>query len=171
MGRYDQLGVSNGSGPYTLLDLFHYNSADGSAGALPGSPGGALAEPFVLGYDASNVSYFSYNGTNVTWQYNTPAEISPPSNEDVADWSTTSSAEKARGVGSDSFDGADTVGVVDPPLSLPDQQEMSVLGYSLKANALCFCRGALIATPFGERLVERLSAGNTVLTASATFAQ
>jgi hypothetical protein len=128
MGRTDDLGVSNGNaGEYTLLDLFHYGSASGSTvgGAKPGSAAGALDEPFVAGYKPGEVSYFSYNGSTVTWQYDTPSEVNG-FGEDVADWSTTTTNRPAA---TDSFDGSGG-NAIDPPLSVPDWEELAALGYT-----------------------------------------
>jgi hypothetical protein len=130
MGRVDNLGVPNGNpGDYTLLDMFHYGASPGAttAGAAPGSAAGALDEPFVAGYNAKDVSYFSYNGSTITWQYDTPAEVNT-FGEDVADWSTTNTNRPAA---TDSFDGAGG-DAIDPPVSLPDWEEMGVLGYAEK---------------------------------------
>jgi hypothetical protein len=129
MGRTDDLGVANGNAAeYTLLDLFHYASSPATTygGAGPGSAAGALDEPFVSGYNRADVSYFSYNGSTITWQYDTPNEVGA-NGEDVADWSTSDSDRPAA---TDSFDGAGGNGI-DPPLSVPDLEEMSVLGYTI----------------------------------------
>ncbi len=128
MGRTDDLGVSNGNaGEYTLLDMFHYGAATASAsgGAAPGTAAGPLDEPFVAGYNANNVSYFSYNGSTITWQYDTPVEVSQDG-EDVADWSTTNTSRPAV---TDSFDGAGG-NAIDPPISAPDWAEMAAIGYT-----------------------------------------
>ena len=128
MGRVDNLGVPNGNAAeYSLLDLFHYASASGTTvgGAAPGSAAGALDEPFVAGYDDNLVSYFSYNGSTITWQYDTPSEVSG-NGEDVADWSTTNTNRPAA---TNSFDG-EGGNAIDPPISSPDWQELNVLGYS-----------------------------------------
>lgn len=150
LGRYDLLGASTSPTEqnYTLLDFFHYAAAGGASNAAFGSAAGVLNEPFVAGYNASLQSYFSYNGTTITLPYDTPSQVA--SGNDVADW-TNSVLNDSYGF---AFTGATEV------VSPTDLQELNVLGYEVA----CFLPGTQIATPLGEVPVERLKAGDEILT-------
>jgi hypothetical protein len=148
LGRTD---FGGGNNDYNLMDMFRYTAAGGASGAAPGSAAGALDQPFVTGYNANAASYFSYNGTTVTLQYDTPTEVQ--GGADIADWTAT--------VPNDSFDGSGGPGTIDP-VSATDLQVLNVLGYSL---AQCFIAGTRIATPGGAAPVESLRPGDLVRTA------
>ena len=149
LGRTDFGGANN---DYNLMDMFRYTAAGGASGAAPGSAAGALDQPFVTGYNANAASYFSYNGTTVTLQYDTPTEVA--GGADVADWTAS--------VPNDSFDGSGGPGTVDP-VSATDLQVLNVLGYSLAPQ--CFMAGTRIATPGAAAAVETLRPGDLVRTA------
>jgi hypothetical protein len=156
LGREDDAGASN---TYTLLDMFRYTAASGQAGAAPGSAVGERDEPFVAGYSTTapasasagtnSYSYFSYNGSTVTLQYDIPSQVA--AGADVADWAAT--------VAGDSYGYAEQgqTGSV----STTDLQEMNVLGYDLVA---CYLPDTQIATPCGEVAVQDLAVGDMVLT-------
>ena len=149
MGRAD-FGGTNPFGygaTYSLLDLFRYTVAGGVSGAAPGTAATVRDQPFVGGYSASNFSYFSYNGTTVTLQYDTPTDVA--GGADIADWAPT--------VANDSY-GYATAGQ-EGLISATDLEEMNVLGYCLS----CFVTGTRIATLRGEVAVEDLREGDLVM--------
>jgi glycosyltransferase involved in cell wall biosynthesis len=145
LGRF-----ANSGDPYTLLDMFRYTAADGGNGDAPGSAAGARDEPFVPGYSAQAYSYFSYNGSTITLQFETPQDVA--AGTDVADW--------APSVSNDSF--ADGGRGAAKLVSQTDLQLMNVLGYD---QAPCYCAGTLILTDRGEVEVERLAIGDNLITA------
>lgn len=145
MGREDDAGQGNS---YTLLDMFRYTAANGQSGDASGSAAGARDEPFVAGYSAGAFSYFSYNGSAVTLQYDIPSQVA--AGADVGDWAAT--------VQGDSFGYADE-GKANL-VSTTDLDEMNVLGYDLA----CYLPDTQIATPSGEVAVQSLAVGDVVLT-------
>ena len=145
LGRQATGGADN---EYSTLDLFRYTAVDGGADNPAGTATAARDEPFAAGYDANAFSYFSYNGTTVTLPFETPDNVA--NGADVADW--------APSVTNDAFadGGPDGTDLISPT----DLQTMEVLGY----DVACFLPGTRIATPTGEVAVERLAAGDQVLT-------
>jgi Hint domain len=156
MGRSDDAGVKN---TYTLLDMFRYTAATGLSGAAPGSAVGERDQPFVAGYSTTapasavaglnSYSYFSYNGTTITNQYDIPTQVAKGA--DVADW--------AAAVTDDSYGYSDQGHA--SLVTTTDLQEMNVLGYDLVA---CYLPDTRIATPAGEVPVQNLAVGDRVLT-------
>jgi hypothetical protein len=156
MGRADFAGVNN---TYTLLDMFRYTAANGQSGDAPGSAAGVRDEPFVAGYSTTapasaaaglnSYSYFSYNGTTITNQYDIPSEVA--AGADVADWAST--------VSGDSYGYSDSGQA--SLVTTTDLQEMNVLGYDLVA---CYLPDTRIATPSGEVPVQNLVVGGLVST-------
>jgi hypothetical protein len=156
LGREDDAGVGN---RYTLLDMFRYTAANGLAGDAPGSAAGQRDEPFVPGYSTTaaasataglnSYSYFSYDGSTVTLQYDIPSAVADGA--DIGDWAATTVGDSYGYAGQGQAD----------QVSTTDLQEMNVLGYDLVA---CFLPGTGIATPSGEVLVQHLGVGDSVLT-------
>jgi hypothetical protein len=144
-GRID---TNTGKPIYSPLDLFRYTAADGGNGDPIGAAAGVRDEPFVAGYSASAYSYFSYNGTTIGLQFDTPTQVAAGS--DVGDW--------APSVIGDSF-GFGSPGVTQL-VSSTDLQVMNVLGYDLN----CYLTGTGIATPDGEVAVQDLKVGDRVVT-------
>jgi hypothetical protein len=156
MGREDYAGADN---TYTLLDMFRYTAANGQAGDAPGSAAGERDEPFVAGYSTTlpasaaagvnSYSYFSYNGTTVTNQYDIPSQVALGA--DIGDWAAT--------VSDDSYGYSDEGQA--SLVTASDLQEMNVIGYDLVP---CYLPNTRIATPSGEVPVEKLAVGDRVLT-------
>ena len=143
-----QLDTGTNKPLYSALDLFRYTAADGGNGDPIGAAAGVRDQPFVTGYSASAFSYFSYNGTTVGLQFDTPTQVA--SGSDVGDW--------APSVHGDAF-GFGSTGTVQQ-ISATDLQVMNVLGYDLN----CYLADTQIATPSGEVAVQDLAVGDAVLT-------
>jgi Hint domain-containing protein len=154
LGRTDDAGIQN---QYTLLDMFRYTAANGQSGDEPGSAVGQRDEPFVPGYSTTaaasaqaglnSYSYFSYDGSTVTLQYDIPSRVAQGA--DVADWSGLIAGD-SYGYGAPAIAG---------PVSTTDLEEMNVLGYDLA----CYLSDTQIATPSGEVPVQNLRAGDLVI--------
>lgn len=127
MGRVAEAGkswIAGISHIYTPFDFYRYTAADKAATDPIGANAGAVAEPFVPGYNANTQTYFSYDGSTLTQALEIQANIA--NHSDVADWAET--------VPNDSY-GYSPTGVVSP-LSLSDLQVMQAIGYSVSANAV-----------------------------------
>jgi hypothetical protein len=156
MGREDYAGTDD---TYTLLDMFRYTAANGQSGDAPGSAAGQRDEPFVAEYSTTapasaaaglnSYSYFSYDGTTVTKQYDIPSQVALGA--DIGDWAAT--------VTGDSYGYSDQGQA--SLVTATDLQEMNVIGYDLVP---CYLPNTRIATPSGEVPVEKLAVGDRVLT-------
>ena len=149
MGRTGALGVYDGAGIYTLLDLFRYTT--NSQGA-------------VVRQLAPGAGSFSVDGQTLLTQYNNPV-----SGGDATDWVTS--------LQGDSFGDANpgVAGLV----TATDLREMNVLGYNLSAAATsvvssgganCFVSGTNLLTERGAVPIEHLRPGDRVVTRFAGLA-
>jgi len=160
LGRVDDAGQYN---DYSLLDMFRYTAANGLSGDAPGAAVGVRDQPFVAGYSsgyAGAYSYFSYNGTTIALQYDTPLQV--VLGDDIADWTSA--------IVGDSYGFADS-GRADV-VSATDLAEMNVLGWDLApppaapptisstiANQLVTDRATI--APFARVTIADANAGQT----------
>ena len=143
MGRTGALGVYDGAGIYTPLDLFRYTT--NSQGA-------------VVRQLAPGAGSFSVDGQTLLTQYNNPV-----SGGDATDWVTS--------LQGDSFGDANpgVAGLV----TVTDLRQMNVLGYNLSTaassvvssgGANCFVSGTNLLTERGAVPIEHLRPGDRVVT-------
>jgi len=160
MGRVDYFDgkIPNGTpDKYSLLDFYHYTAAN-PAQTSPGSPAGALDEPFVPGFTSQALSYFSYNGQTITLPYDSPTEVE--NKEDVADWDNSI-------ISGDSYGGGQAN--VDELISVPDLEEMNVLGFDVPAVNVTIAYQAILRTTATVTTANQI--GLQITTGQTTLAQ